>query len=53
VLKDTVLKERKLLKAALWATVDEADKQHYSLEGSGRLRKSKVRLKMLLPKYHP
>lgn len=32
-----VLKDKKHLKAALSATVDKAEKQHYPLEGSERL----------------
>ena len=53
LLKDMALKERKLLKTTLCAMADKADKQHYPLEGSERLGKSEVRLKMLLPKYGP
>lgn len=53
LLKDSVLKERKLLKAALCAMADKADKQHSPLEGSERLGKSEVRLGMLQPKHSP
>lgn len=46
-----VWKDRKHLKAAVYATADKADKQHFPLEGSGRLGKPAVRLRMLLPKH--
>lgn len=39
------------LKAALYAMADKADKQHYPQEGSVRLGKPEMRLRMLLPKH--
>lgn len=51
LLKDVVWKERKHLKAAVYATAAKADKQHYPLEGSERLGKPETRLRMLLPKH--
>lgn len=51
LLKDVVWKERKHLKAALYAMADKADKRHYPQEGSVRLGKPEMRLRMLLPKH--